>query len=155
MAYYTALINAWNSATQPPAGVTGTALTGLTTAQKLIAVNAWTVAGPAQKAIISVNAIINAVTSTDLLALTVTQLQVMTLLLAGGGSVDASPGTTVRAVFQSIFASKTTTLANLTALVAPFDNPMIPWWQATVAQGGGGLSSLVNGNDLVAAGNLT
>ena len=46
MAYYTALINAWNSATQPPTGVTGTGLTGsMTTAQKLAAVNAWTVTG--------------------------------------------------------------------------------------------------------------
>ena len=53
MAWYTALINAWNGATQPPAGVTGTALTGgMSTAQKLAAVNAWTVVGsvPAQLA---------------------------------------------------------------------------------------------------------
>jgi hypothetical protein len=155
MAYYTALVTAWNSATQPPVGVTGTGLTGLTTAQKLAAINGWTVVGPAQKAIIEVNAIINAIASADLLGLTVTQLQVMTLLLAGGGSVDGSPGTTIRAVFQSIFAGKTTTLANLSALVAPFDNPMIPWWKATVAQGGGALASPVNGNDLIAAGNLT
>lgn len=46
MAYYTNLIAAWNSATQPPAGVAGTALTGLSTAAKLAAVNGWTVAGP-------------------------------------------------------------------------------------------------------------
>ena len=47
MAYYTALQTAWNGAPQPPAGVTGTALTGgMTTAQKLAAVNAWITAGP-------------------------------------------------------------------------------------------------------------
>lgn len=46
MAYYTALIAAWNGATQPPAGVTGTALTGLSTAAKIAAINGWTVAGP-------------------------------------------------------------------------------------------------------------
>ena len=44
MAYYTALITAWNAGTVP-GGVTGSALTG-TTAQKLAAVNAWTVSGP-------------------------------------------------------------------------------------------------------------
>ena len=47
MGDYGALIAAWNSATQPPTGVTGTALTsGMTTAQKLAAVNGWTVPGP-------------------------------------------------------------------------------------------------------------
>ena len=46
MAYYTALIAAWNSGTQPPAGVTGTALTALTTAQKVAAVNGWKITVP-------------------------------------------------------------------------------------------------------------
>jgi hypothetical protein len=46
MAFYDALIAAWNNATQPPAGVTGTGLTAqMTTAQKLDAINGWTVAG--------------------------------------------------------------------------------------------------------------
>ena len=49
MGYYDALVAAWNGATQPAAGVTGTALTqGMTTAQKLGAVNGWTVPGPNQ-----------------------------------------------------------------------------------------------------------
>ena len=47
MAYYDALKTAWNGATQPPIGVTGTALAaGMTTQQKLDAVNGWTVPGP-------------------------------------------------------------------------------------------------------------
>lgn len=148
MAYYTALIDAWNSATQPPVGVTGTALTGLTTAQKLAAINAWTVAGSQQKSILSVNAIINAILPADMLSLTATQLQIMALLLAGNGTVDASPGTTIRGVFQSIFSGKTTTLNALSALVAPFDTPTRPWWQAN------GYSSPINANDLLAAGGL-
>jgi hypothetical protein len=46
MAYYTALIAAWNNVTQPPPGVTGTGLTGgMTTAQKIDAVNGWTITG--------------------------------------------------------------------------------------------------------------
>ena len=46
MAYYTALITAWNGATQPPTGVTGSGLLGGdTTAQKITKVNAWTITG--------------------------------------------------------------------------------------------------------------
>jgi hypothetical protein len=44
MSYYTALINAWNTGTVP-SGYVGTALTGLTTANKLIAINGWTITG--------------------------------------------------------------------------------------------------------------
>lgn len=45
MAYYTALAVAWSAGTVP-SGVTGNALTGLSTANKLAAINAWTVPGP-------------------------------------------------------------------------------------------------------------
>ena len=46
MAQYTNLIAAWNGATQPPTGVTGSPLLGGdTTAQKLAKVQAWTVTG--------------------------------------------------------------------------------------------------------------
>lgn len=49
MAYYDALIAAWNGATTIPAGVMGTAfVAGDTTAQKLAKINAWTVLGPKQ-----------------------------------------------------------------------------------------------------------
>ena len=130
MAYYTALQTAWNSATQPPTGVTGTALTGLTTAQKLAAVNAWTVStGVAVPAILTPSKIINAIVPTDLAALTTTQVTFLTLVLQGS-TVDASQGTTVRAAVQNIFAGKTQTLSQLAALVAPFDNPSVSWWSA-------------------------
>jgi hypothetical protein len=129
MAYYDALIAAWNGATQPPAGVTGTALTGLTTAQKIAAVNAWTVAGSVTKALLAPSDILNAVVPADLASLT--QLQVLQLsMLLSGALVDASQGTSIRAGVQNIFAGKTQTLANLGALVAPFDSPKAPWWQA-------------------------
>ena len=42
MAYYDALVSAWNTGTVPT-GVVGTALTSQTTAQKLININNWTV----------------------------------------------------------------------------------------------------------------
>lgn len=126
---YAALVSAWNNATQPPPGVTGTGLNaGMTTAQKLAAVNAWTVPNP-QPAILNVTAVLNAIASADFLALTTSQIGQMQLLLQAGGDgiVNASPGTTVRAVFQSIFAGKATTLSNLLALVSPYDNATQLW----------------------------
>ena len=127
MAYYTALIAAWTSVTQPPAGVTGTALTGgMTTAQKLAAVNAWTVAMP-QAASIPVSSIVGAILPADFLALTPLQLQQLQFLLQSSQTVSAPPGGTIRSVFATIFAGKATTLANLAALVAPFDNATQNW----------------------------
>jgi hypothetical protein len=129
MAYYTALQTAWNGATQPPNGVTGTAITGaMTTAQKLAAINTWTVPNP-QKAILSPSAVLNAIVAADLAALTATQVSFLTLVLQGS-SIDASVGTTVRAAIQTIFTGKTTTLSQLGSLVAPYDNVTQPWWQA-------------------------
>lgn len=129
MAYYDALKTAWNSATQPPTGVTGTALTGLTTAQKVAAVNGWTVANP-QTANISVSKIIAAIVPADFLALTALQLQELQFLLQSNDFVYAPPGGTVRSVFSSVFSGKTTTLNNLSALVAPFDNATQSWCAA-------------------------
>lgn len=130
MAYYTALQTAWNSVTQPPAGVSGTALSsGMTTAQKLAAVNAWTVPNP-QPANIPVTSIIGAITSTDFLALTSLQLQQLQFLLQSAETVFAPPGGTIRSVFGTIFAGKTTTLANLTALVATYDSATQLWTTA-------------------------
>jgi hypothetical protein len=142
VAYYDALIAKWAT------------LTPGTTTQKLAQLNGLTVVGPVQKAILAPSAILNAIVFADLAALTQLQVTQLTLLLAGS-EIDASIGTSIRAGVQALFAGKATTLANLGALVAAFDSPPIPWWQATVAQGGGGLSSPVSSNDLLAAGGLT
>lgn len=146
MAYYTALINAWDAG-MVPNGVTGSALTG-TTAQKLALINAWTVAATPQKVIIAPSAILNAVVFSDLAALTQLQVTQLTLLLAGS-FVDASIGTSIRAGIQALFAGKTQTLVNLGALVAPFDSPSEPWWQAN------GYTSPFTEADLTAAGGLS
>lgn len=126
-----ALIAAWNSVTQPPAGVTGTGLTaGMTTQQKIDAVDGWTVAVAGHlPALLTPSQILNAIVFADLA--TLTQLQVLQLtLLLSGTTVDVTSGTIIRAAIQALFAGKTTTLANLAALVAPFDNPTQPWWQS-------------------------
>jgi hypothetical protein len=130
MAYYTVLIAAWNSGTQPPAGVTGAALTGgMSTVQKLAAVNAWTVSAP-QPANIPVPRIVGAILPADFMSLTALQLQQMQFLLQTGDTVFAPLGGTIRSVFGTIFAGKATTLANLAALVAPYDNATQNWCAA-------------------------
>jgi hypothetical protein len=143
MAYYDALIAKWPT------------LTPGTTTAKLMQINALAVAtGVPVKAILSPSQILNAIVFADMAGLTQLQVSQLTMLLAGS-SVDASAGTSIRAGIQSLFAGKTQTLANLGALVVPYDSPAIPWWQATVSQGGGGLVASVAPSDLAQAGNLT
>ena len=139
MAYYTALMSKWAT------------LTPGTTQQKLAQINALTVTLPSIKANLSPSSILNACVFADLAALTQLQVSQLTLLLAGS-QVDASAGSSIRLGIQTLFAGKTTTLANLGTLVAPYDSPTAPWWEATVAQGGGGLSSPVSIDDANAAG---
>lgn len=135
MAYYDALAAKWAT------------LVG-STQSKLTQINAATVAAPIP-AILNVPDVVNAISPADYTALTQLQLLQMQLLLGGSGTVNASPGTTIRAVFQSIFSGRATTLANLSALVSPFDNAAQSWWSAN------GYSSPISATDLVAAGNLT
>jgi hypothetical protein len=120
MAYFDALAAEWAT------------LTG-TTAQKLATLNALVVTGSSVPALLSPSAILNAIVPADLAALTATQVSFLTLVLQGS-TVNASKGTTIRAAIQTIFAGKTTTLSQLGALVAPFDNPQVAW---TLANGYG------------------
>jgi uncharacterized protein (DUF697 family) len=142
MAYYDALVAKWST------------LTPGTTAAKLAQLNAMTVTTSVPgKALLSPSAILNAIVFADLVALTQLQVSQLTLLLSGD-TVDVSTGTSIRAGLVALFAGKTTTLANLAALVASIDAPVVPWWQATVAQGGGELRGPVALSDLLAAGGL-
>lgn len=151
MSYYTALINAWNSTTQPPTGVTGTGLLSTDTqAQAITKVNAWTVAGPAVACSITPSQIINCIdTVAHLNALTATQLMIMQFLAGSGQPIFAPPGSTIRQWFQSTFAGEAATLSAFAALVAQFDSPPVPWWSAA---NGGALSGVVTAADLAVAG---
>ena len=129
MAYYDVLIAAWNSVTQPPVGVTGTALTGgMTTVQKLAAVNGWKIATP-QKTIVSTYQIYNIIVRSEFTALTAANQQSVRDII-GMGIIDGSPGTQIRAQLIAIFPSGTATFANLAALVAPFDGATSDWCSA-------------------------
>jgi hypothetical protein len=130
MAYYDALIAAWNGAQQPPAGVTGIALTGgMTTQQKLDAVNAWTVAGPASQMIIPTYIIYNAIDPTEFSNAGATNQQLIRDILSMG-TVDVSLGTNVRNRLLAIFGAGTQTRTKLSAAAASYDATPVPWWRA-------------------------
>jgi hypothetical protein len=144
MAYYDALIAAWNSPTQPPAGVTGLPLlAGDTTAQKIAKVNAWAVADPSM--IVPAYMIYNAIVPSEWSALTPANQQLIRDILSQG-TVDGSTGKTARTVLLSVFGVGTQTRANLAAIAAPFDNLTTPWTTKN------GYPSTLNLNDAVAAG---
>jgi hypothetical protein len=149
MAYYSALIAAWNSSIQPPAGVTGTGLSsGMTTQTKMNTVNAWTVTAPSIEMIIPTYKIYNLVNGTEFAALSTANQQLVRDILFMG-SVDASSGTQIRSRIISIFPSSTLTFASLAALASAYDTPQVPWWGSS---NGGGLTSPVNSADLAIAG---
>ena len=139
------LIAVWTAG--KPANATGSTFASNAPAEtKITAINGWTVPkGSANQAILEPTKILNTIKATDLAALTQLQVLQLTLLLSGN-SVDASQGTNVRAGVQAIFSGKTETLQALSALVAPYDNPSIPWWQSV------GFQSPVALGDAIAAG---
>jgi hypothetical protein len=126
VAYYDSLIAAWNSATQPPTGVTGSGLVaGDTTAQKVAKINGWTVATPI-KVVLPATDVYNAIVLAEYNALAAASQQAVVNLMSMG-TLDASPGTHVRSRFVAIFPNTTQTFTNLSQLVAPFDNDKTDW----------------------------
>lgn len=120
------MVSVWTAG--KPVGATGaTFVVGDSIATKLAAINGWTVSkGAPDRALIDPSAVLNAIVPADLAALTQLQTLQFSLLLSGS-QIDASQGTTIRAGVQSLFAGKTTTLANLGTLVAPYDSPSWLW----------------------------
>lgn len=151
MAYYTALIAAWNGATQPPTGVTGTGLTGgMTTAQKLAAVNGWTVTGssPATFYITGIE-IANCINWDELAALTDAQRKdVLALCNQQGGMIGGSAQTAQLApgMILAYFNHAGPTVSALTALAQGI---VQAWWQSA------GYTSPISASDLTAAGGLS
>lgn len=141
---YTVLVAAWNSGTQPPAGVTGQALTGLTTANKLAAVLAWTTAGAAVPMVIPTYKIYNVIDTTEFSALTAANQQLVRDIL-GMGTVDASVGTSIRTRMLAIFGAGSASRIALTALAVPYDTPTVNW---AIKNGYPGITM----NDVAAAG---
>ena len=128
MAYYDALIAAWNAG-GVPSGASGTAIVGgMTTDQKMAAVNSWTVSGPTNLVVVSTYKIFNAMDPTEFAALTTAQ-QTRVRDILSMGTVDGSAGTHVNAVLTAVFGAGTNTRANLVALANTFKTT-VPWWRA-------------------------
>lgn len=150
MTDYTALIAAWNSATQPPVGVTGTGLTGLTTAQKLVAIDGWTVTGSVPTAFFATGAaLLNCINYAEFKALTATQQANLLALCAVPGNLlggSSNVAFIVAGMFLDYFTNHTgPTILALTALAK---GTVTPWWQAN------GFTSPTSIDDLTAAGGL-
>ena len=150
MAYYDALIAAWNAGTVP-SGCVGLALTGQTTAQKLIRANAWTVTATIPAAYTVTGAqVANCINWAEFAALTATQQSNVLALcrIAGNLSVGSSAAEIALladGMFIAYFPPAGPTITALAAL-AP---SALPWWQNN------GYASPISANDLVAAGGLS
>ena len=155
MAYYDALIAAWNGATQPPTGVTGSGLLGGdTTAQKITKVNAWTITGTVPTTInTSGSALLNCINYAEFKALTAVQQTNLLQLCANPGSLlggSANVALITDGMFLDYFSNHSgPTILALTALAKGLTQV---WWQVSVANGGAGLSGPVSLADTQAAG---
>lgn len=154
MAELDTLIAVWNT-TSLPANVTGTALAGGdTAAQKITKINGWTVATPAQPMIIPTYMIYNLIDPGEWSSVSAANQQVVRDII-GMGTVDASPGTPIRARLAAIFPIATfpVTRAALNALAASYDTPTRqPWYNAPVSQSGAGLNGTLDLRTAQAAG---
>jgi hypothetical protein len=135
-------------------GVAGQSLNGLTTAQKIAAVNGWTVTGTIPASTMFTGAqLANCINWTEFAALTTEQRQNLLALcqipgplLGGSANVSFLPIGMILAAFTN--ASGPTRLA----LLALANALVQPWCTTSVAQGGGGLNGIINQNDVTAAG---
>jgi hypothetical protein len=147
--HYDALIAKWPT------------LVSTTTDAKLNEINTLKIAGPAVPAIVATYKIYDCILPNDFNSLPTTpndQKQLVRDILALG-TVDVSQASQARRQLNSFFtaAAFPTTRTNLTNLYALYDAPQILWWSAQtnpsdLVNGGGGLRSEVNHNDLDAAG---
>lgn len=149
---YSALIAAWNSTTQPPTGVLGTGLvSSMTTQQKIVAINGWSVTGAIPAAIsLSGVQLLNCINYAEFAVLSTTaQLNLLALCAVPGALLGGSSNTAliVDGMFLAQFNHTGATITNLTNLAQA---QVQSWWSSL-----GGLSSPVGLPDLQAAGGLT
>ena len=149
MAQYTNLIAAWNGATQPPTGVTGSPLLGGdTTVQKLAKVQAWTVTGTVPTTLYSTGAqLANCINYAEFKALTATQQANLLALCNNPGPLlggSANTAFLVDGMILDYFTNKSgPTILALTALAQA---TVQPWWQYA------GYTSQIGLQDVQAAG---
>ncbi len=165
---YAALAAAWNAATMPPDGVTGATLSGLTTEQKIAAVNAWTVAGPTRDvpvrtvagyllANLKMAPLLNYVDSPPVGANPSAHLVAQNLIAAltrvsQPPDFNVSDPDILAALTSAVETMISDPACGLTAddaaALLALGQTKIPWWQSI------GLSSPISAPDLEAAGGL-
>jgi len=158
VAYYDALKTAWAMSSAGvgdlPTGVVGTSLFGLTTAQKIAAVNGWTVTGTIPVSTTFTGAqLANWINWTEFAALTAAQQQNLMLLIAGQGPYlggSSNTGFLPVGMLLSYFTNHSG--PTIVAMTAYVNSLVFPWWQTPVAQGGGGLNGVVSLADTMTAG---
>ena len=149
MAQYTNLIAAWNGATQPPTGVTGSPLLGGdTTAQKLAKVQAWTVTGAVPTTLyVTGSQLANCINYAEFKALTAAQQANLLALCNNPGSLLGGSANTAflgDGMILDYFTNKSgPTILALTALAQA---TVQPWWQYA------GYTSQIGLQDVQAAG---
>ena len=127
MAYYDALIAAWNNATQPPPGVTGNPLTvGMTTQQKCDTINQWTVLGSVTGVIVPTWRIYDAIVLTEYDATSATNQTIVNNILAMG-NVNCASGSNARRRLLAIYPNTTTSNGNLLSLFNSIYTPVQDW----------------------------
>jgi hypothetical protein len=149
MAYYSALIAAWNTGTVP-VGVVGSALTGQSTAQKIININAWTLTStiPAVYTITGAQ-ISSCIKWSEFAALTAAQqslvMQLCAIPVLSVGSSAAEIALLADGMIIDFFPPGGPTITALSALA-----PSAQAWVTALA--GGGLNGPVSLADTQAAG---
>lgn len=146
MAYYDALIAKWNSIPSSPA---------LTTQQKLDFVNGLTVTGQVPASFFLTGAdLFNCLDWVEFSGLSQAQQTTLLQICAIPGNLKGGTNSFFAGLVPSFFASLLGGVT-VTAMTALAKGTVQPWWQVSVAGGGGGLSSPVSFNDLTGAGGLT
>ena len=154
--YYATLVADWNlssaSSGAMPSGVAGTSLFGLTTTDKLAAINAWTVTGTIPTTYyVTGSQIINCINYAEFESLTAPiQQQLMSLFATPGQLLGGTANTaylTVALVVQN-FPNNGPTINCLSAAAKAL---VEPWYIVPAKNSGGGLNGPVNSNDLTAA----
>jgi hypothetical protein len=125
---YTKLTAAWNSATQPPTGVTGQPLLSTdTTQQKVTKINGWTMVGTVPTAtLVPAWQLYDEIVVTEYDAAPAASQAIINNILAMG-NVNCAQGSNARRRLLAVFPSGTTSNTNLTSLFGSIYTPQQDW----------------------------